>query len=71
MWASIPVGLLITAVLYIKLLTFLTLPLAYRAVRGAMQFHSDTSRLIPTNATTILPHLANGLLLCLGYVVGS
>jgi 1,4-dihydroxy-2-naphthoate octaprenyltransferase len=122
LWASIPVGLLITAVLYINefpdyeadksvgkktlpvvlgrqravggyvgllvgaylavalgvalrilpltaLLALLSAPLAYRAIGGARQFHSDTSKLIPTNARTIQIHLLTGLLLCVGYVI--
>ena len=121
LWASIPVGLLIAAVLYINefpdyeadrlagkktipavvgreravwgyialmlttyvvlligvvlgdlpptlLLALIALPLVYRAIRGAMKFHSDTPRLIPTLATTIQIHLVTGLLLCAGYV---
>jgi 1,4-dihydroxy-2-naphthoate octaprenyltransferase len=122
LWASIPIGLLIAAVLYINefpdyeadravgkktlivvlgrrravwgyivllvaaygmivagaalgilpapaLLALITLPLAYRGIRGALRFHSDTQKLIPTNATTIQIHLSTGLLLCVGYVV--
>jgi len=122
LWASIPIGLLVAAVLYINefpdceadraagrktlpvtfgrrraswgyaallvgayvvmlagialgvfpsvvLLAFLTLPLAYRGIRGALRFHSDTPRLIPTMAVTIQLHMLTGLLLCLSYVV--
>jgi 1,4-dihydroxy-2-naphthoate octaprenyltransferase len=122
LWASIPVGLLIAAVLYINefpdyqadkavgkktlvvvlgreravwgyivllvaayllvllgvilrilpltaLLALLTLPLAYRGIQGARRFHSDTPKLIPTNATTIQIHLLTGLLLCVGYLI--
>jgi 1,4-dihydroxy-2-naphthoate octaprenyltransferase len=122
LWASIPVGLLIAAVLYINefpdrnadgavgkrtlvvalgrkravwgyalllvlaygfvvlgvlwaamppstLVALLSLPLAYRGIRGAAQFHSSTPELIPSNAVTIQLHLITGLLLCLGYVV--
>jgi 1,4-dihydroxy-2-naphthoate octaprenyltransferase len=122
LWASIPVGLLIAAVLYINefpdyeadglagkktlaavlgreravwgyvalmlaayvvlligivlgdlpatlLLALLALPLVYRAIRGAIEFHSDTPRLIPTLATTIQIHLVTGLLMCVGYVI--
>jgi 1,4-dihydroxy-2-naphthoate octaprenyltransferase len=122
LWVSVPVGLLITAVLYINefpdyqadksagkktlpvvlgreravagyvallvgaylvvilgvalrilpltaLLALLSAPLAYRCIQGARRFHSDTPKLIPTNAMTIQIHLLTGLLLCLGYVV--
>ena len=50
-------------------LMFLTLPLAYRAIRGAERYHSRTPMLIPTIAATIQLYLANALLLSLGYVV--
>jgi 1,4-dihydroxy-2-naphthoate octaprenyltransferase len=122
LWASIPVGLLIAAVLYINefpdyqadkavgkktlvvvlgreqavwgyitllvaaylmvvvgvalrflpltaLLALLPLPLAYRGIQGALRFHSDTPKLIPTNAATIQIHLLTGLLLCVGHIV--
>jgi len=122
LWASIPVGLLIAAVLYINefpdyqadksvgkktlvvalgreqavwgyiallvaaylmivlgvalrilpltaLLALLPLPLAYRSIQGARRFHSDTPKLIPTNAMTIQIHLLTGLLLCVGYII--
>jgi 1,4-dihydroxy-2-naphthoate octaprenyltransferase len=122
LWASIPVGLLIAAVLYINefpdyqadksvgkktlvvalgreravwgyiallvaaylmvvigvalrilpltaLLALLPLPLVYRGIQGARRFHSDTPKLIPTNATTIQIHLLTGLLLCVGYII--
>ena len=124
LWASIPVGLLITAVLYINefpdceadrsagkktvpvvlgraravwgyvalmvasyavtligialkvfpytlLLAFLTLPMAYRGIKGAMRFHSNTPELVPTLAVTIQVHLAMGLLMCVGYALAG
>ncbi len=119
LWASIPVGLLLTAVLYVNefpdyhadrtvgrktlpvvlgraraawgfagllvvtylvillgtvvgklpatvLIALLTVPLAYRAIRGVLRFHSNTARLVPTQAATFWLHLTTGLLLCLG-----
>jgi len=51
------------------LLAFLSLPLAYRGIRGVMRFHSNTPRLIPASAATIQLYLANGLLLCLSYAI--
>jgi 1,4-dihydroxy-2-naphthoate octaprenyltransferase len=122
LWVSIPVGLLIAAVLYINefpdyqadkavgkktlvvvlgreravwgyvallvaayllvvigvalrilpltaLLALLTLPVAYKSIQGALRFHSDTPKLIPTNAGTIQIHLLTGLLLCVGYII--
>jgi len=49
------------------LLAFLTLPLAYKGIRGVMRFHSDTPKLVSTQAVTIQLCLANALLLCVGY----
>jgi 1,4-dihydroxy-2-naphthoate octaprenyltransferase len=122
LWASIPVGLLIAAVLYINefpdyqadksvgkktlvvalgreravwgymalliaayvmvvlgvalrilpltaLLALLVLPLVYRGIQGARRFHSNTPKLIPTNAMTIQIHLLTGLFLCVGYII--
>jgi 1,4-dihydroxy-2-naphthoate octaprenyltransferase len=124
LWASVPVGLLITAVLYINefpdceadksvgkktipvvlgreravggyigllvvaylvivlgvilrvlplptLLALLTAPLSYRGIQGARRFHSDTPKLIPTNAITIQIQLLTGLLMCVGYTVAG
>jgi 1,4-dihydroxy-2-naphthoate octaprenyltransferase len=53
------------------LVMLLTLPLAYGAIRGVIRFHSNIPKLIPTCAATVLLYLANGLLLCLGYVVAK
>lgn len=51
------------------LLAVISAPLAYWAVRRAMQFHSSIEELIPANATTINIHLATGIFLCLAYMV--
>ena len=56
---------------YTLLLALITLPLAYRGIRGAMRFHSNTPKLISTSAVTIQLHLANALLLCLGYATAK
>ena len=52
---------------YTLLLVLLTVPLAYKSVRGVVQFHSNTPKLIPTSAATIQLYLANALLLCVSY----
>jgi len=51
------------------LLALLTLPLAYRCIRGAMRFNSNTQKLVPTQAATIQLHLLTGMILCLGHVI--
>jgi 1,4-dihydroxy-2-naphthoate octaprenyltransferase len=52
-----------------SLVALLTLPLAYRAVRDAYRYHSDTPKLVPVMATTIQVHLLTGLLLCTAYII--
>ena len=69
-------GIVLGAVLWrvlpaAALIAMLTLPLSYRAMRGATRFYGNTQQLIPTNAATIQLHLSTGLLLCLGYVISG
>jgi 1,4-dihydroxy-2-naphthoate octaprenyltransferase len=68
-YVVIIVGVALGIFPYTLLLALLTMPLAYRAIRGAMRFHSDTPRLIPTNVATIQLHLLTGLLLSLSYII--
>jgi 1,4-dihydroxy-2-naphthoate octaprenyltransferase len=51
------------------LLAVITAPLAYRAVRRAIKFHSSIEELIPANAATINIHLATGIFLWLAYLI--
>jgi 1,4-dihydroxy-2-naphthoate octaprenyltransferase len=51
------------------LIALLTAPLAIKAIRLALKYHSDTPNLIPASATTIQLYLATGVALCLGYIV--
>jgi len=68
-YGVIMVGIALGIFPYTMLLALLSLPLAHRGIQGAVRFHSNTRRLIPTNAVTIQIHLVTGLLLCLGYAV--
>ena len=52
-----------------SLVVLLTLPLAYRGIRGAMRYHSNTPRLIPIQGGHIQLYLATALLLSLGYAL--
>lgn len=54
---------------YTMLLALLTLPLAYRALRGVVRFHSNTQKLIPSIASTIQLYMATVLFWCLGYAI--
>jgi len=51
------------------LLGLLTLPLAVRAVKYALAFHSQTMNLVPANAATINIHLYTGAMLVAGYLI--
>ncbi len=53
------------------LLSFLTIPLAIRAVYVARRNYGDPRKLIPANAGTVLVHLVTGLLLCTAYVISG
>jgi 1,4-dihydroxy-2-naphthoate octaprenyltransferase len=68
-YLMIVVGVVLRMMPLTALLALLPLPLAYRGIRGARRFHSDTPKLIPTNATTIQIHLLTGLFLCAGYII--
>jgi 1,4-dihydroxy-2-naphthoate octaprenyltransferase len=68
-YVSIVLGVVLSVLPAVTLVALLSVPLAYRGIRGAVQFHSSTPDLIPTNAATVQLHLVTGLLLCLGYIV--
>jgi 1,4-dihydroxy-2-naphthoate octaprenyltransferase len=53
------------------LIALITIPLAWKAVKGLAKNHSHPYRLIPSNANTIFAHLFTGLLLTAGYVVAG
>ena len=65
----IVIGMVLGVLPHTLLLALLALPLAYKGIRGVTRFHSDTLRLIPTQAATIQLCLADALLLCVGYAV--
>jgi 1,4-dihydroxy-2-naphthoate octaprenyltransferase len=68
-YVAIVTGVLLGILPWVLLLGLLTLPLAVRAMRGMLRFYSETPKLIPTLATTVLVHLLTGILLNLGYVL--
>jgi len=53
------------------LISFLTLPLAVKAVAVARRNYDDPRRILPVNAGTIMIHLFTGILLCIAYVVSG
>jgi len=55
----------------LTLLSFLTAPLAIRAVYVAKRNYEEPRKLVPANVGTILVHLFTGLLLCVAYVISG
>jgi len=70
-YVVVVVGIALGVLPYTLLLALLTLPLVYRCIRGVMRFHSNTPKLIPIQAAHIQLHLANALLLSLGYAIAK
>jgi len=64
-------GVLQRALPAATLIAMVSLPLSYRAIKGAVRFYGSTQQLIPTNAVTIQLHLLTGLLLCVGYGISG
>ena len=54
----------------LALLALLTSPLSLRVLALVKRYYSDSPRLRPAQALTILNHLLTGLLLCLAYLLG-
>jgi 1,4-dihydroxy-2-naphthoate octaprenyltransferase len=55
----------------LSLLSYLTIPLAIRAVYVARKQYKNPRMLIPANASTVLIHLFIGVLLCVAYVISG
>lgn len=70
-YLSILLGVLMGLLPWPTLLSLLSLPLAYRGIRGVRQFYDETPRLIPTCAVTIQMHMVTALLFTLGYVIDT
>ena len=68
-YMAVAVGVGLSLLPTALLLMFLTLPLAYNNIRGAIRHHNNTPALLPTNAATIKLYMANSVLLCIGYGV--
>jgi len=70
-YAVILLGVSLSLMPMFTLLSFLTAPVAIRAVYVAKRNYGNPRKLIPANAGTILVHLFTGLLLCIGYVISG
>ena len=68
-YLSVGIAVLLKLVPASTLLILLSLPIALKAVSITNKFHSDSQKLIPANASTILLHLLAGVLLSIGYVI--
>lgn len=55
----------------LALISFLTIPIAARAIRVARGNYNDPRGLVPANAATVLIHLLTGLLLCVAYIISG
>lgn len=55
----------------LTLVVLLTMPLAITSVRFSRDFHSDSFKIIPANASTIQIHLFTGVLLTLAYLMSA
>jgi 1,4-dihydroxy-2-naphthoate octaprenyltransferase len=70
-YVVILVGVLLSLMPVLTLLSFLTAPLAAKVVYVARKNYETPKKLIPANAGTVLIHLFTGLLLCIAYVISG
>lgn len=68
-YLSILISVITRAIPPYCLLGLVTLPLAMRAINVAVLHHSDSAKLAPANAATILIHLLTGILVAVGFIV--
>jgi 1,4-dihydroxy-2-naphthoate polyprenyltransferase len=68
-YLSLVLGVVTDTLPPILLIGLLTLPLAYKSVKVAQTFYNDSTKLAPANATTIMNHLATGLLLVVAFLI--
>ncbi len=53
----------------ITLISFLTLPIAFKAIKIATENYDNSKKLVPANASTIINHLTTGLLLIISFLI--
>ncbi len=68
-YASILLAVALQVMPIYTLLSLLTLPLAVKAVKYALTYHSQPTDLVPANAATINIHLLTGAMLVAGYLI--
>ncbi len=70
-YAVVLLGVSLSLMPVLTLLSFLTIPLAIRTVYVAKRNYENPLKLIPANAGTVLIHLFTGLLLCTAYIISG
>ncbi len=68
-YMSILVAVVLNVMPIETLISLVTLPLAVKAIKYTLAYHSQTSNLVPANASTINIHLLTGVLLTAGYAL--
>jgi 1,4-dihydroxy-2-naphthoate octaprenyltransferase len=68
-YLSIAVGVVAHVMPVMVLISFFTLPIAVKAVKNTLRNNSVSSKLAPSNASTILCHLLTSLLISAGYLI--
>lgn len=68
-YISIVLGVVLQITPIYSLISFATIPLSFKGVKSALNYHSQIPYLVPANVSTINIHLLTGILLTLGYVV--
>ena len=70
-YLSVLLGVVFKVFPWPVIIAMLTLPMAAKAVLVARRYYAETQRLLPANALTITTHLATGILLAGGYLLGK
>ena len=68
-YLSILIGVLTAIMPTATLIGLFTIPIAAKAAAYTLKYHSNSLKLVPANALTILCHLLTSLLLSAGYVI--
>jgi len=70
-YASILLNVAIGITPTYTLFAMIPIPLAIEATKHTLKFHSDSLKLVPSNALTILVHFVTSLLISLGYLADT
>ncbi len=70
-YLSIVLGVVFRLMPWPALVILLTIPLARKAIQGALQHYDDIPQLIPALAANVMTILATDALLAVGYVLAT